>query len=411
MNRHRPFPLILAGVVVTAAVAAAGPQDTKTPSPPAIEVRVRVSAGGLFQGDLRLEDFRLLEDGRPQSIESLVLVRGGSVARREGGDAGAPRIERNYTLLFQAVDWDPKLVGAIDYLFASILRPGDDMTLVTPVKPYHLQKDALALKSISELSAGMEEILRKDILRGGGEYRGLINELKRLTRSIGGSRSTFDEDLETDVTMETEGGFSVEIQVERYRQALRKMDVIRLVDEAKLLAFAASLKPVPGQKTVVFFYQREYRPEISQATMNKLMGLYQDKPDLLGNLMELFSFYNRERAFDADRVKRAFADAGIDFHFIFMEKKSQRVFGATMREQSEDIFPGFVEIARATAGTSESSSNPAVTFKRAADASSDYYLVSYRPDRYSSDGGFRTVEVRVGRPGCEVMNGLGYYAK
>jgi hypothetical protein len=94
-----------------------------------------------------------------------------------------------------------------------------------------------------------------------------------------------------------------------------------------------------------------------------------------------------------------------------MEKKSQRVFGATMREQSEDVFPGFVDIAKATGGTAESSQNPSATFRRAADVSSDYYLLSYVPDSAAPPGVFRTIEVRVGRPGCEVVNRLGYFSK
>jgi VWFA-related protein len=141
------------------------------------------------------------------------------------------------------------------------------------------------------------------------------------------------------------------------------------------------------------------------------MALYQENFDILQNLMELFQFYKREKTFDVEKVKRAFADAGIDFHFIFMEKKSQRVFGATMREQSEDTYPAFVEIAKATGGTAESSQNPAASFKRAADASDAYYLLTYVPADQAADGGFRKIEVRVGRPGCEVTSRLGYYAK
>jgi hypothetical protein len=407
---RRNFPRVLAGLALVIAAAAAA-QDAKPPSPPVVDVLVRVSAGGVFQEDLKLEDFSLSEDGRPQSIRSLALVRGGALSRREGGEAEAPKMGRTYTLLFQAVDWDPKLVGAVEYLFGSILKPGDAMTLVTPFKPYQLQKDALALKSKAALSDGMEAVLRKDITRGGGEYRDLINDLKRLTRAISGGSDTFDEDLATDPSMDNQSGLGLEMQIDRYRSTLMKLDSIRLVDEDKLVAFAGALKPVPGQKTVVFFYQREYRPEISPASMNRLMALYQENFDILSNLMELFQFYKREKTFNPDRVKKAFADAGIDFHFIFMEKKSQRVFGATMREQSEDIYPGFIEIARATGGTAESSSNPTATFKRAADASNDYYLLSYVPDAYSPDGGFRTIEVQVRRAGCQVASRLGYYAK
>lgn len=411
MNMRLSRPRLLSVAVLGALVAAGASQEARPPSPAAVEVRVHVSAAGRFQDDLKLEDFSLLEAGRPQKIESLTLVKGGTLARREGGESHAPRLERTYTLLFQAVDWDPKLAGAIEHLFGSVLKPGDAMTLVTPFKPYQLQRDALAAKSKAELSKGMEDVLRKDISRGGGEYRDLVNDLRRLTRAISGNTDSFDDEMATDPSMDSTGGFGIEMQIDRYRTTLLKLESLRLIDDDKFVAFAESLKAVPGQKTVVLFYQREYRPELSVATMNRLMVLYQDAPDVQASLMELFQFYKREKTFDIERVKRAFADAGIDFHFIFMEKKSQRVFGATMREQSEDMYPHFVTMAKASGGTAESSQNPAVSFQRAADASNDFYILSYVPDLPEGDGGFRTLEVRVGRAGCAVANRLGYYAK
>jgi hypothetical protein len=397
-------------VVLSAlALGAAAAQDApKAPRP--VEVKVHVSAGGNFLDDLKLADFVLLEDGRPQTLGSLALVKGGSVVRQEGSEAAAPRIPRSYTLLVQAVDWDPKLEEAVDHLFGSVLKPGDALTLVTPFKPYQLQKDALTLKSKAELSKAMQATLRKDIVRGGGEYRQIISELKRLTNGIGGSTTTFDEDLESDISTET-GSMGLEMQIDRYRQDLKKLEGMRLVDESKLLAFAGSLKAAAGQKTVFLFYQREYRPEINSATMNALMSLYQDNPDILGNLMDLFQFYKHERTFDGTLVKRAFADAGIDFHFIFMEKKNQRVFGATMREQSEDTFPVFVEIAQATGGTVDSTSNPAAGFKLAAATSSDYYILSYVPENGGRDGAFRTFALKVARDAAQVSHPLGYYAR
>ena len=408
MKTQKFFPVLLAGLALAVPLFSVASQTASPASPQVVEVRVRVSTEGRFMGDLALKDFGVLEDGRLQTASSIALVLGGKFVRWEGEETVPARLERSYTLLFQAVDWDPSLVEAVEYLFGSVLKAGDSMTLVTPVKPDYLQKDALASKSRAELTKGMKDVLRKDILRGGGEYRDLINELKRLTGAISGVTANFDENMESDVTMETGGGFCLEMQIDRYRQALMKMEGIRLVDEAKLLAFAGSLKAVPGQKTVVLFYQREYRPEISSATMTRLMSLYQDNPDILGSLMDL---YKREKTFNADVVKKAFADAGIDFHFIFMEKKAQRVFGATMKEESEDIFPGFVEIARATGGTADNSRDPVSAFKHAADSSSDYYLLSYSPENYSPDGGFRTIEVRLKRGGYQVSSLLGYYAK
>lgn len=178
-----------AAILLCAPFFTAAAQETKSAAPPVVEVRVHVSEKGRFE---------VLEDSRPQAIDSLRLVRGRDVVFKQENKPYEPRLARSYTLLFQAVDWDPKLVEAVDHLFASVLKPGDSMTLVTPVKPYYLQNDALATRSTAELSKSMQNVLRKDILRGGGEYRSLINELKRLSKAIGGGTTTFQDDMESD---------------------------------------------------------------------------------------------------------------------------------------------------------------------------------------------------------------------
>ena len=84
MNKHWLFVAFLASLIIGTMLLAAGAQDVKALSPPSINVRVRVSAGGQFVGDLTLQDFKVLEDGRLQSTTSLSLVRGGQIVRREG---------------------------------------------------------------------------------------------------------------------------------------------------------------------------------------------------------------------------------------------------------------------------------------------------------------------------------------
>jgi len=381
-----------------------------------VEVPVRVFDGDRFIDNLTLGNFQVTEDGVPVRPDSLYLVKGRSIVRREETEAAQPDTSRTYYLMFQTVDWDAKLAEAIDNLFSSVLLPGDAMTLVTPMKPYALHKEALATQPPARLSKSMQDILKKDIQRGGGQYRDMVRELTRLTRSIGGVNKGLSNDIESEGEDETTLGFGVEQQLDHYRTALMTIESLRLVDEKKLLAFANALKPVPGRKTVFLFYAREYRPELSPMAMQTLMSLYQDNPSVLGNLMDLFQFYKREATFNSDLVKKAFADAGIAFHFIFMEKKSQRVFGANMREQSEDIFPGFRAIAAATGGITEVSDNPAASFAKAAAVSEDYYLLYYTPPASQSGPGFRSIEVKVTTPGGEgarftINNRLGYFAR
>jgi len=403
----------LIGIALVASMAVPAARTGQGTAIVSIEVPVRVFDGKRFVDDLKLGDFEIFEDGIPISPDSLHLVKGRSIVRREGPGTFQPNTSRTFYLMFQTVDWDSKLADAIDHLFSSVLLAGDAMTLVTPTKPYALQKDALATRSSSQLSKAMQDILRRDIQQGGGQYRDITRELTRLSRSIGGIGAGATDEIEKEIDSETSMGWGLEQQFEHYRNALMTMESLRLVDEKKLLAFANLLKAVPGQKTLFFFYAREYRPEMNPKAIQTLMGLYQDNPTILSSLMDLFQLYKHESTFNSELVKKAFADAGIVFHFIFMEKKSQRVFGAYMREQSEDIFPGFRDIAAATGGVTEISQNPAASFARASAASEDYYLLSYTPPASGAGSSFRTIEVKVNRPGAAytVVNRLGYIAR
>ena len=408
-----PKGVFLFGLILVAASALpAGQQAGKATASP-VEVRARVSDGGRFVDGLGLKDFEILENGLPQPVDALYVIHGQKIERKEEIRPVQPSVARSYYLLFQAVDWDPRLAEAIDYLFSSVLLPGDAMTLVTPMKPYNLQKDALATKPKEALSKSMQDILRKDIQKGGGEYRDLIKTMRRVTNAIDGTQKTAEDDMESDTST---SDFGLEQQLDQYRNAIKKMDSMRLVDETKLIAFADAVRARPGEKTIYFFYEREYRPEMSPITMQLLLSQYQDNPTVQGNLMDLFEFYKRETTFNADRVKKAFADADISFNFIFMDKKSQHVFGGSMHEQSEDIFPGFRDIAQATGGVCEISKNPAASFKLAATASESYYLLYYTPAEKAADGGFRPIQVRVktkdpAGKDYAVSGRLGYYAR
>ena len=372
----------------------------------AVDIAVRVHDGDRFVDTLTLEDFEILEEGKPQKIEALYLVRGQNIIKRQEIQPFAPVVGRHFYLLFQSVDYDSKFGEAVDHLFKNILRPGDTMTLMTPMKVYSLNEEALVKKPAESLSKEMQQILRKDIQRGGGDYRDIIKDLRRLVRSIGGDSGVPNPDMEGDAF--AGGAFGLEMQIDRYKQNLMKLENIRLVDENKMLGFASSLRTLPGQKIVFFFYQREFRPEISPQAMNQMMSMYQDQPNILSDLQDLFSYYRREAPFNSRRVAQAFSDAGLSLNFIFMNKEAQYIFGATMREQSEDIFSIFSDIARTTGGLSDMSQNPATSFKSTSQAFEDYYLLYYTPSDPAPAGSFRTVEAGVPGRDYTVHHRRGY---
>ncbi|MBN2206555.1 MAG: hypothetical protein JW742_04050, partial [Candidatus Aminicenantes bacterium] len=391
--QRRAWPVFFAAVFLSALLGAAPRQEQTPPaSSPAtlatVEIPVSViGSDGRFVDNLTLDDFILTEDNAPQKIQGFYMVRGQSVINSGGQPPDDPSIARHYYLLFQAVDYDAEFADIVETVFNSLLRPGDTMTLMTPVKTYALTPQALQSKPKNEMSKEMVQILRKDIQLGGSDYRSLMRDLKRLIKSIEGDNKAFDPEMETDAT--TTSALGLEVLLQRYRDSLKKMEDIRLIDERKLLGFASALRAQGGRKNVFFLYQREYRPEISPTIMNTMMSMYQEQHDVLAMLMELFQFYKRETNFDQERISRAFADAGLEFNLIFMNRQSQYLFGANMKEQSEDVFSVFSQIARATGGVCETASSPVASFKKAAASSNDYYILYYAPLNSARDKTFR----------------------
>jgi len=68
-------------------------------------------------------------------------------------------------------------------------------------------------------------------------------------------------------------------------------------------------------------------------------------------------------------------------------------------------------VARATGGIVDSSGNAAAAFARAINASENYYLIYYKPKKYTADGSFHELKVKVTTGSYQVAHRAGYWAK
>ncbi|MDH4258171.1 MAG: VWA domain-containing protein [Candidatus Aminicenantes bacterium] len=374
-----------------------------------VVVPVRVLDGNLFVDNLTIEDFELFEDGKLQKIEALYLVQNSNIKRKEAGEDYQPQLSRHLYLLFQTADYNPRLAEAISHLFNNVIQPGDSLTVMTPMDTYTLSRRALNTKPKEVISRELQSIVRKDTQMGGANYRSLMTDLKRLVTSISasGGETKVLSGLESDSSTSM---FSLENLLVRYQETMEKMENLRVVDEERFLQFAQQLKKYERQKSVFFFYQREFRPEISQSILNRLMSSHQDEPEILAQVQNLFQLYQRQPTFNTQRIIAAFADASISFNFIFMHKDPEFVSGVTMREQSEDMFNFFSQVAQATGGIIDSSQNPAYAFKHAADIAESYYLLYYSPIDYKKDGQFKSINIRLRDKNYKLTYRLGYIA-
>jgi hypothetical protein len=376
-----------------------------------VEVSVRVFKDGLFVDNLGIDDFEVYEDGKPQKVEAIYLIKKSAIRRREEVRRFAPETDRYFYLLCEISDYTPKLENAISDFIYDVMAPGDNLTVVTPMKVYRMKRNTLVVLPKDELARQFKEILRKDALIGNAEYRTIIEDISHIVRALSAGAS----DEEAFKLVDPTSGlayqdFSQDSLITRYASLLQILESMRRVDEGKLLEFAELLKSQEGQKNVFLLYQRDFIPQMQPDILSKYVGRYGNRPEFAYNISYLFEFFNRDLSFDVERVKHAFSDSSISIHFMFFTKPAPPVPGMRFVEDSEMVFAAFKEMAEATGGMVDSSANPAALFRKAADASENYYILYYRPKDYKADGKFRNIEVKVKRKSFRVIHRAGYFA-
>jgi len=293
---------------------------------------------------------------------------------------------------------------ALNYFIQDVLVSGDNLQIVTPVKTYRLKSERLEILPKELIANKLKEILRRDAITGSFEYRNAVNDVARLAQELSPPQGR------TEFITGEYTGMELDEMLSRYRNLVERLEQTRSIDQKKLLEFAEILRNTEGQKYVFLFYQREYIPQISKKVLNQMMSANQSKPDILVTLTELFDFYRRDTPFDVDQAKQAYADSSVSIHFLFFTKPARYIPGVHMEEHSEGIFNAFKEIAEASGGFTESSSNPVLLLQKAVDASENYYLLYYSPANYKRDGKFKKIKVKIKNGNYRISHRAGYFA-
>lgn len=357
-----------------------------------IEVPVRVFKGATFIDNLTLDDFEVYEDGVLHSVEAVYLIKKTTIEREERPKEEEkpkevvktfkPQVKsRHFILAYETINWVPRIGESVDYFFSNVFQPSDTLVLVTPVKSYNLSKRAIESMPKDKICAQFKSILRKEIIGGNREYKEIIRDYKR-----------YEE-------LKRYGQFDYDAIVLMQRALFFKLRDYKYFDESKLSVFTDYLKDLEGQKHIFLFYQKEELP-------------YPEEIMSYGELMEMgFDF-------DVDQIKNYFSDSTITVHFIFLTNKAEETIDVENREnlqiplsdQSFQVFSAFNEVAKTTGGLTYASGNPFAAFKRAADASENYYLLYYTPKDYKSDGKFHNIKVKIKGKKYRVLHRAGYLA-
>ena len=397
----------LAAVLLPAAAPTSIGRPAQAAAVTAVPITVRVFDGDAFVPDLTLDDFELLESGFPVKPRALFLLRKNAVERQEGVLGVRPDFSRRICLIFQLSDYNSKIAEAMQDLFQRGLVPGDTLEIQTPMGNYGLTPQHLASKPRAVLARELSDIVRKDIVRGNMGYNSLLRDLRRIVRQISGAGRTGLGDTEGEI----DDGTSLEQLFMTYAEDLQQVEKMRVLNEQSLLRFGMGLKARPGMKSVYYFYQREFRPEIDSKTINALLLNNQDRPDILAAVQTIFGMYNRDITIDHQRLRSLFADADATFNFLYMNKAPERIAGVNMREQSEDIFKALSSISKATGGVTDSSQNPAASMKAALAATEACYVLYFTPSVSAPPGTFLDVDVKVKGRDYRVVYRAGYFAR
>lgn len=345
-----------------------------------IEVPVRVFTKGKFVEELTIKDFELYEDGISQEILALYLVKKTVIEREEtesdekqAGKIFIPETSRTFVLMFEMVDYFPKTREVLDYLFESVILPGDSLFIITPSYYYSFKKEHLDQTPREVIVDQLIEKVMKDIRSEAREYKSMIRDLEFL-EIMGGPSSLTKKEI------------------------FGRIRDYRYFDEKKLIEFKDQLMDIEGQKYVFLFYQ--------QLLIPLQLGI-----SYIGE--ELISF-------DVKKIKQIYSDSSIFINFIFLTKTQIHQLDVTRKSRtrtnkelidiSSAIFGTFHEMAKATGGITDSSANIAASFQRAAISSENYYLLYYSPKNYQADGKFKNIKVKVKGKNYRVIHRAGYIA-
>jgi len=368
-----------------------------------IPLAVRVFEGQEFINDLSLDDFEVNLGHRSLKPAGLLLINRQQIERQEGEEVPRPDLTRRIIIMMKMIDYHPQLAQAIQDLFMNEIQMDDILEIQTPMKSYLLAPQALEKVPRPVLIKNALELVRKDILQGNMLYNSLLNELKRFVRRISGVSTFETEEL---------GGMGEDLGLpflfQNYRTNMQKLEALRRIDENQLIQFAENLQKRPGQKFIFFLYQREFLPEINPAKMNELLSMYQDDPNIVGELQDLFQHFHRPMTFNMQALEEAFASSEAQLNFLFLNKDAPKIAGLVMRERSEDIFKLMSKIARATGGLTEASQNPEAALRKAFTLASRYYLLYFEPEAELELGSFNPVTVKVKRENATVLTRIGF---
>lgn len=261
----------------------------------------------------------------------------------------------NYILIFQITQYDSKLGDAVDYFFKKMLKPEDQLSILTPARPYNFTSKTREAYTTDQLIAQTKKVLKRDTTVGAANYDQILQAMEAVVREISGG---------TDSSYSMSGGGSgsdVKAQMLQYRQLLENLRTVRKLDENLFIKLAQFFKTLPGKNYLYVLYQEELRVIPSRQAMDNL----RENVDYKADAAELFEEESSEEFMDVEKVGQVLKDASVTLNFLYINKQAKRRQGMQFKEFSGDVYNVLSKLAKATGGYLEATSKAAAALKKA----------------------------------------------
>jgi VWFA-related protein len=431
----------IAFALVTALTVPASQAQQTAPQRPAGTVSAGVTAvlvdvvvrdrRGQPVGDLDPSEFQLLEDGVPQTIAGFTRVFDGSVTR--GGTPSPADAPESATvavgsappvtagpavtaLVFDRLTPEARRLAvqaAQGYLSSKRETPGYvgifsiDLAL-TPYAPFTRDLGTLqrALDGIERRASASFNRSEQQSQKASADQRAAMAEQTVASAGSGPGAS------------QAMGGASADaLLAQMQSQMIEDFDLMERDQQGYattngLLAIVSTLRRLPGRKSIVFFSEGL---SIPPAVQRLFLGVIDAANRAHVSIYAMDAAGLRaesEQAKIRDQVNQA-AGAGTG---TLSRRTDGRAPLTQSLEQNEDVLrqdphSGLAALAQDTGGIFfENSNNLGQGFQRIETDLQNYYLIGYTPTNDGYDGRFRTIDVKVQRPGVTVAARKGYFA-
>lgn len=363
-----------------------------------------------FVADLSADDFEILEDGKPQAIQRVYLVRGREApstrpttqtvpvpaappATFSPVPASAP--QKVYILFFDQDHLDEasfqRLQAAAEEFLKTRFQPGDigGVLIGGTMANKRLTSDRDELiAAVRSVRLSPDQTSRRLDLRDWPR----MSEVEAIRIAINVDRTVLRQVVDRAAREAAGGAIDLEPTVmEKARFAVAQMRGPAGRTITTLAALVNGLARVPGRKTVVFMTQGFFVEE-SWAQLRQIVGL---------------AARSNVRLYSIDALGTRRRDPGTDVG----EMTPLETGGSIPLDAFNTIEEGPNTLAVDTGGYVIRNTNDfSGALAEIALDTSQYYVIGYSPTNVALDGSFRQITVRVKRPGMSVRARRGYIA-